>query len=182
MLNERTKLIGIAGRAGAGKDVVASALIASEGFKKVSFADAIKDGCAVMFGVDRALFDDRERKEQVIDWIGKSPRQLAQLAGTEFGRGLVRDDIWLLTALRKMDPAFSCVISDVRFENEADFIRKNGGVMLHVRRPGTEAGTTSAHSSESGVKIQQGDFCVENDCATAQEFAEKAMAVLGNVV
>lgn len=53
------------------------------------------------------------------------------------------------------------VNADVRFENEAQWIRDNGGVVVHIQRPG--AATVSAHASEAGVAIAEGDVLVVND-------------------
>ncbi len=157
------KIIGITGRAGAGKDTVANLLVEHHGFHRLAIADKIKDGCAAMFGIDRGLFDDRDKKEVVIDWLGKSPRQLAQLAGTEFGRAMIGNDVWLRVAGHGLVDGVRYVMSDVRFENEADFIRANGGVVLHLVRPGTDAGTASTHSSEAGVAVKAGDLLVRNE-------------------
>lgn len=171
------KIIGITGRAGAGKDTVANLLMDHHGFQRLAMADKIKDGCAAMFGIERALFDDRDQKEVVIPWLGKSPRQLAQLAGTEFGRNLIADDVWLRVAGKGLVDGVRYVLPDVRFENEAAFVRAHGGVILHIIRPGTESGTSSAHSSENGIAMADGDRVVLND-EGLDSLLYKAMRVL----
>lgn len=159
------KLIGIAGKAGSGKDTVANRLVEKHGFVRYAFADPIKRGLDAMFGLDANYFEDRSLKELPIPRLGdKSPRQLAQWLGTEYGRHLVADDLWVRLAEREFDyyrnmnetSFFSrthwyrgMVVPDVRFENEADWIRSKGGVVLHLTRPGVDG--VAAHVSESGV-------------------------------
>jgi hypothetical protein len=53
------------------------------------------------------------------------------------------------------------VISDVRFENEADFIRKRGGVMVHLQR--FDAPKVNPHASEAGVSLHKNDLVLVND-------------------
>lgn len=154
-------VVAFTGRAGAGKDTAASALIAF-GAERVAFADAIKDGLAAMFGVPRNWFDDREFKERVVPWLGKSPRQLAQLCGTEFGRNMIAEDVWLRVARHRIERSLApvVVIPDVRFENEASLVRSLGGHVIHVTR--ADALQVSSHISEAGVKVAPVDSQIEN--------------------
>jgi len=58
-----------------------------------------------------------------------------------------------------------CVISDVRFENEAAAIRSAGGVIVHIyRRPMM----SDSHVSEAGVEFRAGDFIVRNAGALSE--------------
>lgn len=165
------KLIGIHGKAGSGKDTVAQ-FLADNGFERYAFADPIKKALKAAFFLGNEHFEDRALKESEIDWIGKSPRRLAQLFGTEFGRQLVADDIWIRCAQRQLDnlrdmeretfmPFAGLVISDVRFENEAAWIRSQGGTVLHLVRP--TAAQVEAHSSELGIRFLQGDGAITNN-------------------
>jgi hypothetical protein len=145
------RIIGLAGAAGAGKDTAAERLQARFGFERAAFAHPLKAGLRAMFGWEWAQMDDREWKERVLPDIGKSPRQLMQTLGTEWGRQLVNRDLWLLLAAERIGAAQSCglpgmVFTDCRFENEATMILSLGGSVLHIARPGTEA--VAAHVSE----------------------------------
>ncbi|HHK4489771.1 TPA: deoxynucleotide monophosphate kinase, partial [Pseudomonas aeruginosa] len=53
------------------------------------------------------------------------------------------------------------VISDVRFDNEADWIRAKGGVVVHLHRQDTAE--VAAHSSESGITAGAHDLFISND-------------------
>lgn len=159
-----TLLLGITGKAGSGKDTVADYLKANYNFRSVAFAGPLKNGVKAMFNLtDKDL--DHPLKEQVIPYIGKSPRQLMQLLGTEYGRNLVHEDLWLLLAANQIkkhrDDGYNVVLTDCRFDNEADFVRYSEGKVIHVHRP--SAGTSFAHSSEVGVKPCLEDYSLIND-------------------
>lgn len=165
------RLVGITGPAGCGKDTLADYLAERHGFHKYSLASPIKYGVEIMFGLPDTVWN-RESKEKVIKWIGKSPRQLAQTLGTEWGRRNVADDIWLRRAEHELNmlrmthddpdsPAPRMVIADVRFPNEAQWVRDRGGIVLRINRPGVES--VSAHVSEGGVPDGMVDCTITND-------------------
>ena len=146
-------LIGLHGKAGAGKDTVADYLYHRHSYGRIAFAGPLKD-MLIVFGIGRHVLDDRDQKEQVIEWIGKSPRQLMQSLGTEWGRNLVGEDIWIRhaehrLALQRRIGVKVC-FTDCRFENEAAWIRAQGGVIWHIARH-LDHCITPEHSSEDGV-------------------------------
>lgn len=160
-------LVGLHGPATCGKDTVGRILRDEFGLERVAFADSIRDGLKGIFRFNDLDFEGAS-KEAIIEWIGKSPRQLMQTLGTEWGRGLVREDIWLLLAERKIDKLreeryIPVVITDVRFENEAELIRSKGGTIWHIYRK--DAVQVQSHTSESGVKFRAdlGDIRVDNN-------------------
>lgn len=148
-------LIGIAGRARSGKDTVANFIIAAIGGYRYSFADPIRAMLAPL-GVDMNDPYWQARKEDVIPALGVSPRRMMQTLGTEWGRNLINPDLWLVLAhQRLLRNGPGMVISDVRFENEAAWIRKHGGRIIHVIRP--EAKAVEAHASEDGIEMLDTD-------------------------
>jgi hypothetical protein len=160
------KLIAFAGKAGAGKDAAAMRLITRHQYALYKFAQPIKVGLAAMFGLDWEQLEGSE-KETEIEWLGKSPRQLMQTLGTEWGRQCVADDVWLRVAEMQWkrlvaDRLFDgLAISDCRFENEAAWVRSQGGTVVHLRRDGIDA--VAAHASESGLAVLPGDIEVNNN-------------------
>ena len=167
-------LIGLAGRAGAGKDTVAGIIrekVASAGRKTAvaSFADPLYRAISTITGIPVSMLRDRRFKEDTIDWLGKSPRQLLQTLGTEWGRGLVHPDIWVRAAMReakaRRDIGVGSVFSDVRFNNEASAIREAGGRVFLVIRPSYEclAADAATHSSEAGIRDDLVDAIIVND-------------------
>lgn len=146
-------LIGLCGPAGCGKDTVARHM-SNCGFHRYTLAAAMKQGLEVMLGVPLSVWDDRVAKEQVIPWIGKSPRQLAQTLGTEWGRNMIQQDLWIRRMLREWDQVRvstspRMVVTDVRFDNEAQAIISAGGTVWRVERE--NVAPVSEHVSEKGV-------------------------------
>jgi hypothetical protein len=169
-------LIGVTGKAGSGKDTFANELCNNcLKYSKIAFADPIKEGISAIFSIPMFDLENRVNKERKIAHIGKSPRQLMQLLGTEFGRDLIDRDIWIILARRRINELFkrgiSIVITDVRFENEAEMIRNMNGLIVHIERPGIEA--VASHISEKGIERLPEDYVIYNTHTidTLREFA-----------
>lgn len=140
-------LIGVVGFLGSGKGTVSDILVNKYGFQKFAFADVLKDTVSVMFGWPRHLLEgdtDESRKfRETVDtfWDDRldlgvpiTPRYILQLMGTEAGRDVFGEDIWIHALERRIAGVEKVVISDVRFPNEIDFIRKNHGMVTRVVR------------------------------------------------
>ena len=137
-------IIGLVGFIGAGKGTVGE-LLRLHGYKQASFAGALKDTASVLFGWDRALLEGdtvesrvfREEKDEF--WSSRfgydfSPRLALQLLGTEAGRDVFHKDVWIYALENRIKKLPKVVITDTRFPNEIEFIRKNGGVIVEVKR------------------------------------------------
>jgi hypothetical protein len=143
-------LIGLTGRARAGKDTAALAL-RPLGFARVSFADPIRDMLEAL-GMRRADMDG-PNKEIVLPQFGFSYRRAAQTLGTEWGRNL-NPSLWLDVARHRIDALRQSgtphvVLTDVRFDNEARLVHELGGKVLEIVRP--DATPVLRHASEQGV-------------------------------
>ena len=138
-------IIGICGLIGSGKGTVGDILV-EQGFKKVSFADKLKDGVATIFGWDRAMLEgdtdeSRQWRELKDDfWSNETkmeitPRLVLQLFGTDCLRNGFYDGVWV-SLLKKhiLDNPGDYVIPDVRFRNEQNMIRDLGGKVWQVKR------------------------------------------------
>ena len=157
-------IIALCGFAGCGKNAVATILRRNHGFGVLAFADPIYDAVAAITGMHRRELEDRAIKERVIPWLGKSPRELLQTLGTEWGRQTVRDDIWIQRAMQAARSYERVAICDCRFANEAQAIRRAGGVVWQVRRRAAGlAGSTGRHASEAGVPDGLVDLRIDND-------------------
>ena len=160
-------LIGLTGYAGSGKDTVRN-IMETEGFVGLAFADGIRGMLRELLtsaGIDDAYIDERTLKEAIIPEVGVSYRHMAQSLGTEWGRNL-RRDFWLRIAaafvVDQMDAGEThFVISDVRFENEAAYIRERGGVIWRVVRH--HVAPVRDHVSESGVLAIKADEVIFNE-------------------
>lgn len=139
-------IIGIAGRIGSGKDTIANHLTTTHQFKKMSFASSLKDAVASIFGWDREALEgatksSREWREQRDEWWSNrlgmdiTPRWVLQYWGTEVLRKNFHDDIWISSLEYKLSRTNDdVVISDVRFPNEIEAIRRSGGIVIQVER------------------------------------------------
>lgn len=166
------KLIGFAGPAGSGKSEAAEFLRHHFGFRKYAFADPLKRMVAALFDITPEEFErkcqDRTFKESPIGGLNKSPRQLMQTLGTEWGRDQVHPDVWVSIAQLHIyghywtdDAAPGVAIHDVRFNNEANWIRMNDGLIVHLVRDGIEP--VAEHTSEKGIDVWASDATVYNN-------------------
>lgn len=164
-------LIGLAGRAGVGKDTAADYLGHRHHFATYAFAAPIRAGLRAMLRLRDYHFTDRELKEQPLEQIGVSPRKLMQTLGTEWGRTCIHRDLWLMVAAGeisnlKVQGVKRLIITDLRFDNEADWVRQQGGKVLHILRP--DAPVIEGHASEAGVHMRPNDdLWIVNDGSIA---------------
>ncbi|QDH65216.1 deoxynucleotide monophosphate kinase [Pseudomonas azotoformans] len=166
-------LIGLTGRARSGKSTAADHLAGTYLLEKYAFADPLRDGLMAIFNLDPTDFEG-DRKEQPLVWLDRSPRQLMQSMGTEWARNTVHPDVWVKLAEQNLDymtralgAVLGFVVSDVRFENEADLIRQRGGTVIHISRKDAQA--VNPHISEAGVIVRQDDLILRN-YGTVEEF------------
>jgi hypothetical protein len=140
-------IIGICGLIGSGKGTVADTLVEKHNFKKISFADKLKDGVASVFGWDRDMLEgktaeSREWRETQDDFWTKetgrtiTPRLVLQEFGTECMRNGFSDNIWVSLVKQEIlnNPTVNFVIPDVRFKNEVEMVKKLNGQVWVVKR------------------------------------------------
>lgn len=53
------------------------------------------------------------------------------------------------------------IIKDIRFENEAEFLRRHNGIIWHIER--NNATKVNTHSSEFGIKVASHDTVIKNN-------------------
>ncbi len=152
-------LFAFSGLKGSGKDTAANVLVHEYGFTRIAFADAVRE---------LALIIDPEvpspntgyyyRLSYMVEMYGwdqikrliPEVRRLLQVIGTEGGRMLVGENVWV-DILAKRFPDIGSedvryVITDCRFDNEVEFVRNNGGKLVWINRPGL---VSDGHASES---------------------------------
>ncbi len=167
------KLIGLCGQAGAGKDLVA-ALLKMRGYKRYGFADTVREEVhvAAVLG-EKPLYPDFPSSVSLqIAWelvqtntlsIREKPmnphvRGLLQWWGTEYRRAQ-DPEYWIEKLARKISNdsvgnTKALVISDVRFLNEATFIRDSmgGGEIWKIHRPGLVRDSHISENEFTGIK------------------------------
>lgn len=197
------KLIGIHGHAGVGKDTIGAYLYATyQNVYGESFAGPLKDACSEAFGIDREEFDDQALKNVINEYWGVSPRMIAQFVGTEMFRNIIHSllvmpmggEFWIKRLAGRLTGALNeyknapytpgdcVVISDVRFQNEYDWIIANEGIVIHVTRPGYTGNVgIQGHASEAGISFHtpEATFHVDNS-GTLDSLYAQVDTIIGN--
>lgn len=178
-------IIGLSGYAQAGKDTAGRTLVAHAGFERVAFADALKD---VLYALDPLVtYGGMWPLSTVIDLYGweyaKSSvpgvRELLQRLGTEAGRHILGDDIWVRTALTKVSEfGGRYVFTDVRFPNEYAAIKAAGGEVWRIIRDGTEP--VNAHVSETALDNHTIDRYIVNN-GTIEDLETRVLRAISEV-
>jgi len=154
-------IIGICGHKQHGKDTIANYFTSyRSGFVQLAFADPLKDAIKVLFNVsDEQLYNPKE-KEVVDPRWNVTPRQMMQKLGT-FVRNDFSEDFFVNHLSMRCFGIPRVCISDVRRQNEANFIKERGGIIIKVFRPEMEDSDT--HESETDIKNIKEDYFVLND-------------------
>ncbi len=143
------QVLGLSGKAGQGKDAVYEYILRPRGWKRWSFAHPIK---AAGVGNGFSVIEVTETKPPHV-------RKWLQEYGTEEHRNKYRPDFWIRAAsywmhtLERDLGVRHVVFTDVRFPNEANWIRSQGGKLVRLQgRPYPLAGTPAAeHPSETAL-------------------------------
>lgn len=170
-------LVGVAGPARAGKGEAANALVYSNyGFLEYSFAAPMRQFIINLLGLKSLAELDQIKDKPHPLLKGKTPRYALQTLGTEWGRNMVSDSLWVDVCLDRAMKTQNAIISDVRFDNEAKAIVDNGGFIIHVTRPGTQI-SESSHASEAGIDKKYVSYHVVND-GTVSEYHRKILLIV----
>ena len=172
-------VIGFAGKARSGKDTAGAYLVDQYQFLRYSFAQPLKDATNIMFHLTDKQIENKEKPAE--PW-GRSPRELYQKVGTDIARA-IDVNVWVKGAdiFKNDNPGRSIVITDVRFSNEADWIRSHGGVVIFLESKTRGIHEHTDHSSENGLTGEDVDLIMEND-GTIEAFHEKLEEMRGQKV
>jgi adenylate kinase family enzyme len=122
--------------------------------------------CADQAFVDRITVQQLDAVGCISDEVPRSPRQILQWWGTDYRRKQ-RLDYWISKTSSILHQSFGdrsatrIVITDVRFDNEADLVRRYGGLIWQVTRPGVEV-ASGAHISEVSGAAFAADAVLHN--------------------
>jgi len=180
-------LIAIHGFKQSGKDTLANVLVSEFGYTKVAFADRLKQALHVIFEVPKKqLWGSDHDKQQLtkVAWSDLSGieraerdhpnflsvRELMQIFATEICRSKI-PSIWY--KYLNLEESERLVISDLRFENEAAFLRVHRALLIKVKRPSALGGE---HASEAGLLDEGMDHVLMND-TDLESFLKKGRAL-----
>ena len=145
------RIVGLTGYASAGKDTAAAGLVAA-GYVRRGFADPLK---AMALAID-PLIQGASHIDS-LSWFVKQGgwdaakripdvRRFLQRLGTDAVRVHLGDDAWVRAFDCARNRSVDTVAPDVRFPNEAEYIRRHGGIVIRIDRPGV--GPVNGHVSE----------------------------------
>jgi hypothetical protein len=173
-------MIGLTGYAYVGKDTLAGLLVRNHGYHRLGFADPLKAmllalNPAMLGHVDGWLMETTSVADLLTKYDGswdqakKDPsygpelRRLLQRLGTEAVRENLGYDTWVRAAARTVNNNgwTRTAMSDVRFPNEAEFVRQSGGIVVRIVRPGY--GPVNQHVSDAGQDSIKVDLTIVND-------------------
>ena len=186
-------IIGFCGKAGAGKSQTADFMCEKYLVHPVAFADPLRMMVAplalmVASSQEEAHHYLYDGKDKAMPHVTTSARQLYR----DFGDAMRKydPDVFInLTALKvnlvkqfykrkSGDPDFdiAIVVDDIRYNNEAKFIKDKGGIIIKVDRPAPELRKVPKHSSENGIDDKYIDFTIAND-STLYDLRQKAYSI-----
>lgn len=161
-------LIALTGYAGSGKSTVAEYLESRHGYRRIRFADPLKDMLKAGFGLTDAHVNGALKGEVLPVLGGRTPREAMQTLGTEWGRDIIHPDLWILAWRARVEASDrGVVVEDLRFVNEANVVNRYGGEIWRIKRPGTRAGE---HVSEREMDNIQPRALITNDGAVDELF------------
>lgn len=164
----RAMLIGLTGFAGSGKTTCAQLLEREHGFARLKFTTPLRAMLAAA-GLTQAQLDGDQKHQPLAGWCNRTPRYIMQTLGTEWGRKLIGEDLWVNLLVEKAEALLhsgqSVVVDDVRFLNEARALRQLGGSIYRVLRIHSPlaTGCASDHPSEQEQLSIPVDGYIRND-------------------
>lgn len=173
----KPQLIGLTAYATSGKDAAAEALLPL-GWERRAFADQLRRFAYILNPLieqrgSRGLGPRSKRYVHLADLVddvgwdraktdNPQVREFLQRLGTDAGRQLLGENVWVNAALRDLVTGSGPVVfTDCRFPNEADAIRNLGGVIIRIIRPGVRP--INGHPSETAMDGYDVDWVLLND-------------------
>ena len=182
-------IIGVSGYSGSGKDLVGTMIqfLASRNNAKVSLEDILdfpinhqywleeqsgweikkwagklKTIASMFTGIPVEKFEDQEFKKTDLgpEW-DMTVRDFLQKLGTDAVRNGLHTNAWVNALIADYTNESKWVITDTRFPNEAEAIRKKDGILIRVERPGVKP--INNHPSETGLDDYTFDHVIKNN-------------------
>lgn len=193
MTEKLPALIGIGGLLQHGKDTVADYLVEKHGWVKMGMSDPLNEALLILnpwVKIDNYISHPIMRVvqfdpgfypyQEIYATLGyvrakKIPdvRAYLQRLGTEVGRNLLGENIWVNAAEMKIEKLTAegknVILTGVRYPNELALIHRQGGELWWVERPSlVNADSSASHSSENSVTREDFDLVVYNDGTLAE--------------
>jgi hypothetical protein len=168
--------IGLNGYAKVGKDEVAKSIIKNNSRWEIKkFSGKLKTIASILTGIDGAYFEDQLFKTRQLPGWEMTVRELLQRLGTEAIRNNLHENAWVNALFSDYNEYCNWVVTDVRFPNEAQQIKDNGGVIVRINRTGY--GPVNNHPSEIALDDWDFDHIIENN-GTLEDLKESARMLM----
>lgn len=176
-------IIGITGKKGHGKDTIAQIFQKHyNDTETFSFAGPLKEALSLIFGIKLKYFYDEKLKETFV-WDCWTPRSLLQWFGTEVIRKQFDKETFIKSMKNRLmnSDKILKIVTDVRFDNEAELIHKMGGFIIKVDASERVPASQDTHDSEKGIDSMLVDFVLYNN-GTKEQLKKEAIMVVNEIV
>jgi hypothetical protein len=142
-MSSEPNIIAICGPCGHGKDTIGEYLSKTHGYKVMKFAGKLKEACASIFGLSNEQLEGKY-KEVIDDRYGVTPRFIMQQMGTEMFRitigkiiPKIGNNLWTMRLEESIleSKNTNIVLTDLRFANEYEMVKKMSGKIIRVYNP-----------------------------------------------
>ena len=116
------------------------------GFKIKKFATKLKKRIAITWGIKISDLENREFKESMSP-LGITWRKLMQLEGEKMRE--IDEDYWVKALMNSISN--NCIITDLRFPNEAKAIKEKNGIAIRINRPCKECNNLNKHKLDCNI-------------------------------
>lgn len=168
-------VVGISGKAHSGKSTVTEMLVQKYGFESLAFGDTLKRHLNDYFGIHSdELWSDKKKPEV---------RKLLQSVG-DLMRCEVDENYFVrVIEMALKDHEGFVAIEDVRYSNEVDMLKNNGGILIKIdREDGPKVEYGADHSSETDLDdFEEWDYVVLNN-KTLRELEEEVDLVVRDII
>ncbi len=146
---ERKRIVIVfVGAKGSGKSEAAKFLQEEFGVRRTRFADPIKKMLMSGFNLELNDVDGGSKELPSSKLLNKTPRYAMMTLGTEWGRIMIGQDVWINAWSNTIPKHGPISVDDMRFPNEYDFVKNvMDGIVIRIHREGFNI--DGSHASES---------------------------------
>lgn len=179
-------IIGVNGYALSGKDTVGQLIqqLDPDGSWEIKkFAGKLKTIASILTGIPTAMFENQEFKKKELPemWsnhgMPMTVRDFLQKLGTDGLREGLHPNTWVNALMSDYTAYPNWIVTDCRFPNEAYAIKKAGGIIVRIDRPGITA--INDHPSEIALDKWEFDYRISND-GTIDKLKDEVEKILVN--
>jgi dephospho-CoA kinase len=167
-------IVMISGRSGSGKDTVGEIL--KKNYTRLAFADELKKEVSKKYNIPIELMNSQEGKKTLIPGSEKTVREILIEHGEEERK---KDkNVWIKKIISKIKKEKNYIITDWRFKNEYEEIKKNYEKIITIRIERKKINKIeNDRGSETELDNYKFDYIVKND-GTIEELKKMILKIL----